>query len=234
MGKDIFFRGCRKSISAIQLVHEYVFYTDDQVPLLQKRFQVDEALKGIGKHIILMDIEMPLMDGMSAARTVRQQDSEVIIIFLTNLSQYAIQGYSVQAFDYILKPVTWFSFSAFLEKAMDRLRRKVVQYICVPTKEGIQKLAVQDISYIEIRSHTLFYHTADKTVCTTGRMLDVEARMAPYHFSRCNSGYLINLSHVESIQEGQVILSDATLPISRSRKKVFTESLVQYISSHLK
>ena len=61
--------------------------------------------------LILMDIQMRFVDGMTAAEEIRKMDSEVIIIFITNMAQYAIRGYEVGALDYILKPVTYFAFS---------------------------------------------------------------------------------------------------------------------------
>ena len=61
--------------------------------------------------IILMDVEMTFMDGMTAAEKIREKDNEVVIIFITNMPQYAIQGYKVDALDYVLKPISYFAFS---------------------------------------------------------------------------------------------------------------------------
>ena len=68
--------------------------------------------------IILMDIEMPGLDGMSAAEKIRETDRDVIIIFITNMAQYAIKGYQVRARSYILKPVNYYSFEMELKEAI--------------------------------------------------------------------------------------------------------------------
>lgn len=68
--------------------------------------------------IILMDIEMKFMDGMSAAEEIRKIDTEVVIIFITNMTQYAIRGYAVDALDYVLKPVSYFALSQRLNRAI--------------------------------------------------------------------------------------------------------------------
>lgn len=185
--------------------------------------------------IILMDIDMPMVNGISAARKIREKDPSVIIIFVTNLSQYAIQGYSVQAFDYILKPLNYFAFSQFFQRAVAKLNISDKQdYITIPIKEGIRKVSVQDIYYIEIQNHTLFYHTAAGIFQTTGKMKAVEELLEVYHFSRCNNGFLINLAHVDSILNNDVIVHGESLPVSRSRKKEFSAALVSYIGGHLK
>ena len=81
--------------------------------------------------IILMDIEMQFMDGMSAAEAIRKVDEEVTIIFITNMAQYAIRGYSVNALDYVLKPVSYFAFSQRLDRAVSRLRKKEKHYVVI-------------------------------------------------------------------------------------------------------
>ena len=68
--------------------------------------------------IILMDIQMKFMDGMSAAEAIRKQDTKVVIMFITNMTNYAIRGYEVDAMDYVLKPVSYFAFSKKLDRAM--------------------------------------------------------------------------------------------------------------------
>lgn len=184
--------------------------------------------------IILMDVDMPMVNGISAARIIRDKDPSVIIIFVTNLSQYAIQGYSVQAFDYILKPLNYFAFSQFFQRAVAKLDISGKQeYITIQLREGVRKVSVNDIYYIEIQNHTLSYHTAAGIFQTTGKMKALEELLGTYHFSRCNNGLLINLAHVDSIINNDVIVHGETLPVSRSRKKEFSAALVSYIGSHL-
>ena len=76
--------------------------------------------------IILMDVEMKFMDGMSAAEEIRKIDTEVVIIFITNMAQYAIRGYAVDALDYVLKPVSYFAFSQRLNRAISRMKKRIL------------------------------------------------------------------------------------------------------------
>lgn len=185
--------------------------------------------------IVLMDVDMPLMNGIEAAKVIREKDASVIIIFITNLSQYAIQGYSVQAFDYILKPLAYFPFVQFFSRAVARLEQVASRpYITVNLKESVRKVAVQDIYYVEINNHTLYYHTAAGIFHATGKMKDIQSLLSPYSFSRCNNGYLVNLAYVDCIMENDALVHGDSIPISRSRKKEFSEALISYVSSHLK
>ena len=74
--------------------------------------------------IILMDVEMTFMDGMTTAERIREKDNEVVIIFITNMPQYAIQGYKVDALDYVLKPISYFAFSQRIDRALTRVKKK--------------------------------------------------------------------------------------------------------------
>ena len=72
--------------------------------------------------LILMDIEMAFLNGMKAAEKIRELDKDVVIIFITNMPQYAIQGYKVNALDYMLKPISYFSFSESMGRALHRVK----------------------------------------------------------------------------------------------------------------
>ena len=99
--------------------------------------------------IILMDVEMKFMDGMSAAEEIRKVDTEVVIIFITNMPQYAIRGYAVDALDYVLKPVSYFAFTQRLSRAIGRMRKREMKTISVSIKGGTMRLDAANIYYVE-------------------------------------------------------------------------------------
>lgn len=180
--------------------------------------------------IILMDVQMKFMDGMSAAEEIRKVDSEVIIIFITNMRQYAIRGYAVDALDYVVKPISYFAFSQRLNKAVERVKRKVKQNILVNIRGGMLRIAVTDIAYVESCGHTLVYHTVSGNYEGSGTMKDAEENLAQYNFFRGNKGYLINLTHVEGVQDGCAVVRGDKLLLSRARKPLFMEALTNYWS----
>lgn len=180
--------------------------------------------------IILMDIQMKFVDGMTAAEEIRRVDSQVVIIFITNMPQYAIRGYEVGALDYILKPVTYFAFSRKLKRAVSRLKRPGKQCVVIPIKGGIKRVEVSDIYYIESEGHNLVYHTREGIFVSPGTMKSAEDALAKMHFSRGNKGYLINLEHVEGVKDKCAVVKGESLLLSRPRTNAFMQELTKYWS----
>ena len=179
-------------------------------------------------EVILLDIRMKHIDGMEAARKIREKDKEVIIIFITNMAQYAIRGYAVDALDYVLKPVSYFAFSQRLNRAISRMKKRETKIIMVNMKGGMVRINVANIYYIESQGHTLILHTILGNYETTGKMKEMEEKLAEMNFCRGNKGYLINLQHVERIQDGCALVKGENLTLSRARRKVFMEALTRY------
>lgn len=179
--------------------------------------------------LILMDVEMPFMDGMTAAGYIREKDPEVVIVFVTNLAQYAIQGYSVNALDYILKPLNYFSFSQRLGRALQYVRKKEETFLTVSVKGGAVKLAVDGIFYIERLGRQLMFHTRAGVYASTATLQQVEGELEGKGFVRCNKGYLVNLEHVDGVQDGCAVVGGDRLLISRGRRQPFLEALTDWV-----
>ena len=181
--------------------------------------------------IILMDIQMRFVDGMTAAEEIRRMDSEVIIIFITNMPQYAIRGYEVGALDYILKPVAYFAFTQKLGRAVARLKKKTQTPVVIQIKGGgVQRLDVSDVYYVESQAHNLVYHTQEGVFVSSGTMKQAEESLSGMNFSRGNKGYLINLAHVEGVREKCALVKGERLLISRPRMNAFMQELTKYWS----
>lgn len=196
----------------------------------------DEIVEGYrgGFDIIFMDVEMPFLDGMNAAKAIRRVDGEVVIIFITNMAQYAIRGYEVAALDYVLKPVSYFAFSQRLERALTRLKNRARRFIAVPVKGGVRKLETAQIYYVESQNHDLTFHTSTGDFLAGCTMRQAEEQLSGAHFFRGNNSYLINLEHVDGIQDGCAVVRGQLLKLSRPRKNAFLEALSDYMSEVLK
>lgn len=180
--------------------------------------------------IILMDIEMQFMDGMKAAEKIRESDQDVVIIFITNMPQYAIQGYKVNALDYMLKPISYFSFSESMGKALKRVKSVEKQYVVISTKGGKMRLDVSQICYVEVLDHTLIYHTTEGKFIAKGTLRDAENQLDPYHFFSCSRCYLVSLNYVDNYHGNTVYVDGDAIQVSRSRRKVFLDVLNEYMN----
>ncbi len=181
--------------------------------------------------LLLLDVDMPFVDGMTAAALIRKRDPELVIVFVTNLAQYAIQGSSVNALDYILKPLNYFSFCQHLTRALRYVRKREGSYLTVAVKGGILKFEVGDIFYIERLGHQLMLHTRDGVHASSATLQQMEDALAGKGFVRCNKGYLVNLAHVSGVQDGCAVVQGEKLLISRGRRGVFLDALADYVGS---
>ena len=179
--------------------------------------------------IIFMDIQMAGLDGMTAAERIRAADPEVILIFITQLAQFAIRGYAVEALDYLLKPVSYYAFAQRLDRAMGRIRKKAARYLMLQVKGGVRKVNISDIRFIESRGHTMLVHMKDEVQESSATMADLETALREYDFCRANKGYLINLAYVDGVRDGCAVVGEDHLLISRGRKNSFMAELTDYI-----
>ncbi len=180
--------------------------------------------------IILMDIEMSRMDGMTAAERIRRQDMEVVIIFITNMPQYAMKGYTVEAMDYVLKPISYYAFTQRIERALQRMRRRDKRFIAVNHQSGMLKLEISQITYIEVRDHDLIYHTSQGSFTAKGTLSEAERQLGSRKFFRCNKGYLVNLEYVESVHNFDVLVGNTWIQVSRPKKKALMDALNDYMN----
>lgn len=179
--------------------------------------------------LIFLDVEMEFLDGMTTAKLIRETDPNVAILFITNMAQYAIRGYEVDAMDYLLKPVSYTTFAQRMGRALGRLKSREQHFVGVAIRGGTMKLAVEDILYVESQGHSLIYHTRGRDYVSSGTMGEAEKMLQQHDFFRANKGYLINLAHVDGVQDQCALVDGDMLPISRARKGAFLEALTRHI-----
>ena len=192
----------------------------------------DEILDGYtaSYDIILMDIAMRFVDGMETAERIRRMDSEVVIIFITNMPQYAMKGYTVDALDYVLKPLSYYAFSQRIDRALNRMRRRSKKYLTISIKGGVKKLDVSQITYIEVQDHDLIYHTTTGALLSKGKLTEVEEQLDPKRFFRCGKSHLVNLEFVDGVQNNNVQVGGSVVQVSRARRKALLDALNDYIN----
>ncbi len=200
-----------------------------QVDVYPNGAQLVEHYRG-GWDLLLLDVDMPAMNGFDAARAIRRADPEIPILFITNLAQYAIRGYEVNALDYILKPVSYYALAMKLTMVSRLLRRNMEQSLMLNQDGDLLRIPYSHLYYVEIFSHQLRYHTMEGDVeITTARTLStLEQELGEHGFVRCHKSYLINLRYVDTLRGNTVLLAGVELPVSRSRRKAVMQAIINY------
>lgn len=181
--------------------------------------------------IIFMDIMMQFVDGMSAAEEIRKRDDKVIIIFTTTMIDYAVKGYQVGAFDYILKPIVYYALAKSLERALTKLPdQDESKFILLPLAGGKRKVEFKDICWIESHMHYLTFSTKKGDFRIYMRMKDIEQTLSGHGFFRINKGIIVNLKYVEAISENDCLVNGTSLPVSRRKKAEFLEALNTFLN----
>ncbi|HHT67152.1 MAG TPA: response regulator transcription factor [Erysipelotrichaceae bacterium] len=180
--------------------------------------------------VVFFDILMPYLDGVNAARALREKDSNVILFFITATQQYALEGYEVDALDYILKPISYYEFALKFTKAIKKLGTKQPSSIVVKTNKGYKRIFEHDILYVEVIAHHCYFHTKDGVFKQYQTMKNVIKILNSDTFVKCNNCYLVNLAYVSSVKNHSVIVNGEALLMSHPRKKEFTNRYLAYAS----
>ena len=180
--------------------------------------------------IILLDVEMPGMNGVEASVEIRKVDKTCSLIFVTNLIQYAQKGYEVDAVAYLIKPVQYFDFALKFKKALDVYSLNENKDFTVKSTKGECRISTSKLIYVEVSRHRLYYHMVDEVLEVAGTISKAEEELRKFGFLKCNQCYLINPRFISRIHGFDITLGNETLLISRPRKKQFLEELANWYS----
>lgn len=183
--------------------------------------------------VVFLDIQMPKKDGMEAAVELRRQDKNVSIIFITNLVQYALRGYEVDAVSFLVKPVSYYDFSLKFKKALDIYIMNEDRSFTVSSAGGLCRISTDKLMYVEIMNHRLFYHLIDDVIERTGALSGVEQELSAFGFLRCNKCYLVNPKFIVKVKGCTVQVGDNVLQISRPRRAAFMAELANWYAGSI-
>lgn len=182
-----------------------------------------------GFDLVLMDITMPHMNGLEAARRLRKVDEQVCLIFITTMAQYAIKGYEVNAFDFLVKPVSYDLFKIKLDKVRSYLKRNKSASFAVRGVGAVRMVQLADIKYVESVKHYLFFHTAGEELKMRGTLGEIKPLFKANGFAEINRSLLVNLAYVEGYTLSEITVGGEALPLSRVYKAEFLDALTSFI-----
>lgn len=207
--------------------HDYVFSFSvfDNAFLFLQEFK-----KGLF-DIVFMDINMPGINGLDASKEMRQIDDSISLIFVTDFAQFAIRGYEVDAYDFMVKPVNQEHLTLKLDRLIPNLeKKKKEKKLKIKTGGGILAVNMDDIVFIEVKSHDTIIHLQDGEHRVSVPLSQLEEVLPPEQFYRSNHCYIVNLKFVTSVEKFEVRMATGEkLQISHPKKKGLLMSMMNYL-----
>ena len=188
---------------------------------LQKTFtKPNEALKHIKKFpvdLLFLDIHMPSLTGIDFYKQIEQN---TVVIFCTAHSQYAVEGFNLNALDYLLKPFTFERFKQATEKAKDYFSQNETQknqHIFIRADYSLQKINLDDIIYIEaLDDYLKIYLDQQKTIVARMTMKAIAEKLPSTDFIRVHRSFIVPVKRVESMRNKTLQIQDKKIPIGNS------------------
>ena len=177
--------------------------------------------------LIILDIEMPFIDGLSVARKLRELGEKTALVFLTSHLEYALKGYEVNALRYLTKPVKKEQMTEIINHLVEK--NSEVKKIMLKSDDEMLMLPISDVLYMEARNQDVRVVTKEGDYFHRYNIRDYEEELRQYFFVRCHRSYLVNLSHVAKITGKDIIIDNGEMiPLSRTKEKSVKEALITY------
>lgn len=180
--------------------------------------------------LIFLDVEMPGKNGIEIAKELRDSKIETPIIFVTNFTDYAINGYDVRASDYILKPLDYEGFQMKINRVLESVVKRKEEKIEVrDINRQILFLPIKKIAYVEVKGHNLEFYTPDGVYKVRSSLKAYEEKLLRFSFIRTSVYCLVNPEFIQSVTNDVLDLGFTTLHISRSKKKDVLEEMARFL-----
>lgn len=187
-----------------------------------------EAIDKTTYDLVILDIEMPEIDGLAVAKRLRKLGAKTAIVFLTSHVEYALKGYEVNALRYLTKPVKVEQLSEIITYLIDQSSE--VKKLMLRDEEDMVFVSVKDIIYLEAQNQDIRLVTSDKEFFRRYNIKDYETELSEYFFVRCHRSYIVNLAYISRISKKEIYLDNGEiLPLSRTKEKEVKEALVTYV-----
>ena len=181
--------------------------------------------------VIFLDVVMPLLSGLDAAREIRQSDKTVRIVFFTSSPEFAVDSYRVKASDYLLKPLHEEQLRQCLDELWEQYHSNA-RYIDIKSSSTVHRVALPNIAFIEAQNkHVQFFLTDGTVILASEPLYSYEERLELADgFFKCSRSYIVNLHQIESYRAKEITTRGGfRIPISRNRGKEFEEAYFRVI-----
>lgn len=177
--------------------------------------------------IVLLDIDLPDGDGLELAKRISQKNK---IIFTTAYSEYAVEGFNLNATDYLLKPIAFDRFKVSVEKAMSQLSAAKEKDGLILLKQGrsLLKCKLDDVYFIKGMQEYLYWKTTTGKIITLGSLTEYAKKLVTNDFVRIHKSFIVNLTKIEQVDTKTILVNGETLPLGPSFAKRFRRAYESY------
>ncbi|SDS19114.1 two component transcriptional regulator, LytTR family [Polaribacter sp. KT25b] len=223
---------------ALELLEDFI----SKVPFLEliascsNAFEAANVLQEQKIDLIFTDIEMPDFSGIDFIKSL---DTKPMFIFTTAYSHYAVEGFNLNAIDYLVKPIPFHRFLKAATRAQNLLKLKVEEEITVPSNQETApkfifvkseyenlKINLADIKYIESLKDYIKIHTnKEKPILTLSSLKSFEEKLGKLNFIRVHKSYIVSLKHIYSVQRNRIIIDDNWIPIGQNYRDDFIKKI---------
>lgn len=209
------------------------FGRENNVDFLIETFDRGEAFLCRGSKpfdLVLMDIDLPGQNGMETSKELRLANENVCLVFLTELPQFALQGYEVNAYDFLIKPIGYDLFSVKLNRILRHIGASSDKSFMLMEGNGGRRLHYDEILYFESQKHYIYFHLADGSSTRIRSSLeDIQGEFLLNGFSKINRSIIVNLSKIDDYGRDDVRIGDEKLPLSRVYRSSFVADLNNFL-----
>ena len=191
----------------------------------------EELIAGLEKadcQILFLDIEMKGIDGVEAARRLRETKRQMEIVFVTSYADFVFQGYEVRALNYILKPYELEKIAAVLHTALEALDIEAEKYYVIDQRGGSIRVPLSSVKYFSSERRTVHAVTTEREYTFYEKLSDLETEL-PDTFVRIHNRYLVHLKYLEAVRQNTAVVDGEELPVSRSCKSGLSIAFAKYM-----
>jgi DNA-binding LytR/AlgR family response regulator len=211
---------------ALELIKKYIakIYFLELKGVFTDPFEAKKILEATNIDILFLDIQMPDINGIEFSKIINKKNTAVI--FTTAFSEYAVEGFNVDAIDYLLKPIEYDRFLKSVYKAkeyLDYITNQEIQdgYIFVKSDYQMAKVNLKEIIYIEGLDDYIKIYLPQKSILTLMTLKTISQKLPSKEFVRIHRSYIVPISKIENISKSKVKIGDKEIPIGISYSESF-------------
>ncbi len=181
--------------------------------------------------LVLLDILMPFVTGMDAAKEIRQFNKDVKIIFMTSSPEFAIDSYSVDAYYYALKPIWKEKLFILLDKVISETEIQSGSSFLVKSRSGLTRIYNSRLEFVEVIGRTIVYHLSDSSVIeAVGSMQVLEKELLSHpNFIKTHRSYIVNMEHIDTIGQREIKMQSlALVPLAKVNCNTVKQAYITY------